>query len=288
MAAKNAGVTVSVRSSLRARSARKTLVPLSAIGLLLAAAAPAHPAEYTASANCEGTEEIESGSAFAGAECGYGISYPTFGFVSATSEADPTGLYASAHGAGYLDGTADAIISDNYFVASGGSPGSTGTLDFTFYVHGISADPSAIGQAEITADNPAVPVTTPGGDILFEQSIDGVDTVSATSSLGVGVTLGVPNGIEVDLHLYSLAGYIDFSDTVELVGIEAFDSNGNPISGDIMGDGGFDYSVLAANNAAALGLTAANAPEAPTWALLLIGFAGLGGATLYRGRSRPA
>jgi hypothetical protein len=47
------------------------------------------------------------------------------------------------------------------------------------------------------------------------------------------------------------------------------------------GDGGFDYVALAASNAAALGLdggVVAGVPEPSTWAMLLIGFAGLGGA----------
>lgn len=266
----------------------KAFVHVWAVALALSAAAPAHPAEYTASANCVGKQDVESGSAFAGAECGYSITYPTNGFISAFSEADSTGLYASAHGAGYDDGTADAILSDNYFVASGGVPGAPGTLVFTYYVHGLSADPTANGQVRLTADNPAIPLTIPGGDVVFEQSILGVDTVAATSSLAVGVALGLPNAIEVDLNLYSLAGVIDFSDTVKLVGIKAFNSAGDPIGGDVMGDGGVDYSKLAASNAAALGLRAGGVPEASTWAMLLTGFAGLGGMTLYRARNRAA
>jgi hypothetical protein len=49
----------------------------------------------------------------------------------------------------------------------------------------------------------------------------------------------------------------------------------------ITGDGGIDYVALAASNAAALGLdvvVVAGVPEASTWAMMLIGFAGLGGA----------
>jgi hypothetical protein len=201
-----------------------------------------------------------------------------WGFISASSEADATGLYASAHGAGYTDGTADAIISDNFFVASGvGPPGSAGSLVFTYYLHGLSSDPSASGQVRLTADNPAMPSATPGGNIVFEQTIEGVATVSATSSLAVGVSLGVPNGIEVDLNLYSLAGFINFSDTVELVGIKVLDSDGKPVAGDVLGNGGVDYSALAASNAAALGLNGGTtAPEASTWAMLLIGFLSLG------------
>ena len=81
----------------------KAFVRLAVIGALLGAAAPVHPAEYTASANCGGSEDVELGSTFAGAECGYPITYPYLGFISASSEADPTGLYARAHGAGYTE-----------------------------------------------------------------------------------------------------------------------------------------------------------------------------------------
>jgi hypothetical protein len=267
----------------------KAFVRPCVIGALLCAAAPGHAAEYTASANCGGSQQVVSGSTSAGAECGYPITYPVFGFISASSEADSAGLYVAAHGAGYNDGTADAIVSDNFFVASGVLPaGSPGSLVFTYYVHGLTADPSAMGQVRLTADNPSMPSTAPGGNVVFEQTIQGAATIETTSSLAVGVSLGVPTGIEVDLNLYSLAGYIDFSDTVELVGIKALDSAGNPISGDVTGDGGFDYTTLAADNAAALGLNAAPAPEASTWALIVVGFAGLAYAARRRNGPRRA
>lgn len=265
----------------------KAYVRLSAVGLLLSAANPVRPAEYSALANCGGNQDNESGAAAAGANCGYSITYPSVGFVSAFSEADATGLYVSAHGAGYTDATADAITSDNYSMsAGGGPPGATGSVVFTYYVHGLSADPSADGQIRLTADNPAFPVINPGQDVVFEQTVKGVATVANVSSLAVGVALGVPNAIEVDLNLYSLAGYIDFSDTVELVGIKVLDSDGKPIGGDVTGDGGFDYTTLAAANAAALGLNVGGVPEASTWGMLLTGFAGLGGVALYRERLR--
>ena len=264
----------------------KAFVRLCVIGALLCAAAPGHPAEYTASANCGGSQQVVSGSTYAGAECGYPITYPVLGFISATSEANSSGLYVSAHGAGYTDGTADAIMSDNYFVASGAVPtGSPGTLVFTYYVHGLSADPSAMGRVLLTADNPEIITSS---DILFEQSVDGAAVISSTGSLGVGVTIGVPTAIETDLNLYSLSGFIDFSDTVELVGVQVLDSNGDPISATVTGDGGFNYSALAASNAAALGLNAAPAPEASTWAVIVVGFAGLAYAARRRNGQRRA
>jgi hypothetical protein len=268
--------------------AAKAFIGLSVIGLLLSATTPLQAATYYASANCGGTEQNNTSGTAAGAECGYGITYPSLGFVSATSEADATGLYARAHGAGYTDGTADAVMSDNYSMPTGGAvPGSPGSLVFTYYIHGLSADPAANGQVRLTADNPAILPPFPGADVVFEKAIEGVATVASVNSLAVGVTLGVPNAIEVDLNLYSLAGVIDFSDTVELVGIEVLDNNGNPISGDVTGDGGFDYTKLAASNAAVLGLDGATAaPEASTWAMLLTGFLSLGGAMLKRTRIR--
>ncbi len=287
MASKTATAAVFVMGLSSRGSAMKACVRLSVLGLLLGAAAPAHPAEYTASANCGGKQDLELGATFAGAECGYAVTYPYPGFISASSEANAAGLYASAHGSGSEDGTADAIFSDNFFVASGGAPGSVGSLVFTYYVHGLSADPSASGEVRLTADNPAMPSTILGGNVVFEQSVEGVATVSATSSLAVGVSLGLPNAIEVDLNLYSLAGFINFSDTVELVGIKVLDDNGRPVAGDVTGDGGFDYTKLAASNAAALGLNGATAaPEASTWAMLLIGFLSLGGARLRGDRRR--
>lgn len=285
MASKRATVAFFVFDPFLGGSAMKAFVRLSAIGALLGATAPVHSAEYTASANCGGSQDIESSSAAAGAECGYAITYPSLGFVSASSESDPTGLYASAHGAGYTDGMADAIVSDNYFVAGGGAPG---TIVFTYYVHGLSASPTASGQVTLTADNPLIPVIVAGQDVVYEQAINGVATVAATSSLAVGVTLGVPTAIEVDLNLYSLAGFIDFSDTVELVGIKVLDSDGALVNGDVMGDGGVDYTKLAASNALALGLQTVSVPEASTWAMLLTGFVSLAGAMLCRARSSAA
>ncbi len=104
----------------------------------------------------------------------------------------------------------------------------------------------------------------------------------------MGVTIGVPTAIETDLNLYSLSGFIDFSDTVELVGVQVLDSNGDPISATVTGDGGFNYSALAASNAAALGLNAAPAPEASTWAMIVVGFAGLAYAARRRNGQRRA
>jgi hypothetical protein len=54
------------------------------------------------------------------------------------------------------------------------------------------------------------------------------------------------------------------------------------------GDGGFDYVALAASNAAALGLNVSGVPEPSTWTMMLIGFAGFGGAVLRRARKGAA
>jgi hypothetical protein len=263
----------------------KAIVGISVIGLLLGAVAPLHAAEYFASANCEGKFDSESGADFAGAVCSNSAS--STAFLSASSEADASGLHAAAHGADFNDASADAVLTDNYFVASGGPPGTPGTLDFTYYVHGISADPSAMGSVLVTADNTNV-FTDPAAAIVFEKDINGAAVIAGTGTLGVGVTIGVPTAVETDLHVLSLQGFIDFSDTVELVGIQAFDSDGHPISATITGDGGFNYSALAASNAAALGLNAGSVPEASTWMMLLAGFVSLGGAMLFRSRSGAA
>lgn len=180
------------------------------------------------------------------------------GFITAEATADSTGLHAYAAGDFGYEAEGTAFVSDNYFLPSGGAPGSPGTLDMTFYVHGVTPSSNAVGHVKVTAYNSAV--SGPGP--VVDQDIDGIDTVATTGSLGLAVELGIPNNISERLDLYSTQGIIDFSDTVELVGIAVLDSHGKPVSGDVTGDGGLDYTKLAVSNAAALGLNVGGVPEA--------------------------
>jgi hypothetical protein len=165
--------------------------------------------------------------------------------------------------------------------------GSPGNLVFTYYVHGVTSGPLAKGRVLVTVDSTQV-YTDPSAAIAFIQYISGVDGVASKGALGVAIDFDAANNIETALQLYSEQGEIDFNDTVELVGIQAFDSAGRPVAATITGDGGFDYSALAASNAAALGLDVSGVPETSTWAMMLIGFAGLGGAMLRRARRGAA
>jgi hypothetical protein len=269
----------------------KAFVGISIMGLPMGASTPLHAAQFFASANCGDrsgtTYDISSRQASEG--CENSIDYPNY--VLAASEADAGGLHAEAHGDGSILGQTTAVISDNYLVSAGpGLAGSPGSLVFTYHVHGVSADPQAKGRVLVTVDSTEA-YTDPSAAIAFIQYIDGVDTVASKGALGVAIEFGTPNNIETALQLYSERGEIDFDSTVELVGIQAFDSAGKPVAATITGDGGFDYSALAASNAAALGLDGsgvAGAPEASTWAMMLIGFAGLGGAMLHRARTGAA
>jgi hypothetical protein len=266
----------------------KVFAGMSILGLLMGASTPLHAAQYFASVNCGDrsgtTYDISPRQASEG--CENSIDFPNY--VEAASEADAGGLHADAHGDGSILGQSTAVISDNYLVSAGpGLAGSPGSLVFTYYVHGVTADPLAKGRVLVTVDSTQV-YTDPSAAIAFIQYIDGVDTVAGKGALGVAINFDSPNNIETALQLYSERGTIDFDSTVELVAIQALDSAGRPVAATITGDGGFDYSALAASNAAALGLNVSGVPEPSTWAMMLIGFAGLGGAMLKRARTGAA
>jgi hypothetical protein len=267
----------------------KAFAGISILVLLMGASAPLHAAQYFASVNCadrSGTT-YDISSTNAGEGCENSIDYPNY--VEAAAQANAGGLHAEAHGDGHLLGQSTAVASDNYLVSAGpGLAGSPGSLVFTYHVHGVSADPSAKGRVLVTVDSTEV-YTDPSAAIAFIQYIDGVDSVASNGALGVAFNFGTPNNIETALSIYSDQGEIDFNNTVELVGIQAFDSAGRPVAATITGDGGVDYVALAASNAAALGLdVSSGVPEASTWAMMLIGFAGLGGAMLRRARRGAA
>jgi hypothetical protein len=265
----------------------KAFVGISVVSLLLGATTPLHAAAYLASVNCgdrNGTVYEES-SRDASEGCSNSIDYPSY--VAAGAEANAGGLHADAHGDGHITPQSEANMSDNYLVsAAPGLAGAKGSLVFTYYVHGVSADPLAKGRVWVTVDSTEV-YTDPAAATAFIQYIDGVDSVASKGAIGVAFTFDAVQNIETTLSLYSEQGDINFDSTVELVGIQAFDSAGKPVAATITGDGGFDYGKLAASNAAALGLDVSGVPEASTWAMMLIGFAGLGGAML-RGARRGA
>jgi hypothetical protein len=253
----------------------KTLIGISILGMLMNAALPLRAAEYFASTNCQnrGGAVYETSTTFASSGCANSIDYP--GFVTAGAEAADETLHADAHGDGHLDAEAVAVMSDNYLVSAGpGQTGASGSIVFTYYVHGVSTDPHAMGRVLVTVDSTAV-YTDPSAAIAFIQYIAGADSVASQGAMGVAFEFGVAQNIETGLTLSSENGEINFDSTVELVGIQAFDSAGKPVSATITGDGGFDYSALAASNAAALGLDVSGVPESSTWAMMLVGFAGL-------------
>ena len=165
-----------------------------------------------------------------------------------------------------------------------GLAGTTGTLNFTYYVHGVTSDPDAKGKVLVSVDSTDV-YTDPAAAIAFVQNIDGADSFAGKGAIGVSFQFGGANDIETALGLESERGTINFDDTVELIGIQALNSAGKPVAASIIGDSGIDYVALAASTPPRLAWTAAassGVPEASTWAMLLIGFAGLGGAALRR------
>jgi hypothetical protein len=261
----------------------KPFARISILGLLLVAAAPGRAAVFSASANCGnyGGGSYTANSTSASEGCSNSIDYPKS--VVAGAEADAGGLHAGAQGDGHLLGQAGAGVRDNYLVSAGPNlAGATGTLVFTYNIHGVTSGPFAKGRVLVTVDDAAV-YTDPAAAVAFLQYFDGGDLgVDSEGGLGIAINFDSPNDIETYLEVYSESGFIDFNSTVELVGIQAFNSAGKPVSATITGDGGFDYSALAASNAAALGLNAGAVPEPSTWAMLLIGFAGLGYAGYRR------
>jgi hypothetical protein len=254
----------------------KAFAGISILGLLLGASAPGHATTYFAQGKCggSGTYDIETNRS-ANEGCAFSTQNNT-NFVEASAEADPGGLHADAHGDNHDIGQATAVITDNYLVTAQGLAGTTGTLKFDYYIHGVTADPHAKGKVLVSVDSTEI-YTDPAAAIAFVQYIDGADSVASQGAIGVSFQFGGANDIETALELESDNGTIDFDSTVELVGIQAFDSAGKPVAASIIGDSGIDYVALAASNAKALGLDGgggvAVVPEASTWAMLLIGFA---------------
>jgi hypothetical protein len=269
----------------------KAFFGISILGLLVGASAPVHATTYFAQAKCggAGTYDIETNRP-ADDGCAFSTQNNT-NFVEAGAEADPGGLHADAHGDNHEDGQATAVITDSYLVTFPGLAGTSGTLKFTYYVHGVTSDPGAKGKVLVSVDSEDV-YTDPAAAIAFIQYIDGAETVAGQGAIGVSFQFGGANDIETALELESENGTINFDSTAELIGIQAFNSAGKPVAASIVGDSGIDYVALAASNAKALGLDdgggVAGVPEASTWAMMLIGFAGLGGAALYRARRGAA
>jgi hypothetical protein len=272
----------------------KAFAGISILGLLMSASAPVHATTYFAQAKCggAGTYDIETNRA-ADDGCAFATQDNT-DFVEAGAEADPGGLHADAHGDNHEDGQATAVITDSYLVTSAGLAGTKGTLNFTYYVHGVTSDPHAKGKVLVSVDSTDV-YTDPAAAIAFVQNIDGADSFAGKGAIGVSFQFGGANDIETALELESERGTINFDDTVELIGIQALNSAGKPVAASIIGDSGIDYVALAASNAKALGLgvgggggVSSVVPEASTWAMMLLGFAGLGGAMLRRARRGAA
>jgi hypothetical protein len=259
-------------------------IGLSAAAFLLALAAPVHAADYYVSVRCgAGLPSTNDSSFDASNGCSNSINYPNY--VLAAADANSGGLHAEAHGDGHQIGQADAILTDNYVVNAPGMSGAPGTLKFTYYIHGTSAGPNSQGRVELSVSSNDV-YTDPLSAIAFVQYFNGKALVGTTAGLGVALTFGAGNNIATWLDLYSGQGEINFDSTVLLVGLQAFDSAGNPVNATITGDGGLDYSALAASNAASLGLGVSSVPEPSTWALMLVGFAAAG--LIYRRSARSA
>ncbi len=257
----------------------KTFVGMSIFGLLLGASAPVHATSYYASTRCgvdAPTYDEETNKA---AEDGCAFSTPD-GAVEAAADADPGGLHADAIASDLYIGQATAVITDSYLVTSPGLAGTSGTLKFTYFVHGVTSGAHAKGRVLVTVNSTDV-YTDPAASIAFIQYIDSAETVAGEGAIGVSFQFGGANDIETALQLQADRGTVDFDDTVELIGIQALNSAGKPVAASITGDSGIDYVALAASNAKALGLEGGGGgvsavPEASTWAMILLGFAGLG------------
>jgi hypothetical protein len=78
---------------------------------------------------------------------------------------------------------------------------------------------------------------------------------------------GIPTEFSTELELRVSAGFVDFSNTLAITGITAFDENGETISATFVGDTGVDYAALARQNRE---LSAV--PEPQSWLMMLLGF----------------
>jgi hypothetical protein len=215
-------------SAIRGELIMKAFIGISILGLLVSATAPVHATTYFAQAKCggSGTYDIETNRS-ADEGCSYSTQDFT-NFVEASAEADLGGLHADAHGDGHDLGQATAVITDNYLVTAPALAGTTGTLKFNYYVHGVTSDPHAKGTVLVSVDSTDV-YTDPAAAIAFVQNIDGADSFAGKGAIGVSFQFGGANDIETALELQSENGTIDFDDTVELIGIQAFDSAGKPV-----------------------------------------------------------
>ena len=250
--------------------------------------APARAATFNAVANC-GTaygqptfdQMITERSADAGCandDKGY---FPP-GFASADAAGDDlTGLHAEAQASHAHTAQAGVEEDDTVVAAAPGLAGQPGTISLTYFVDGYSSlDASGRVQVIIGSNGDYVPRIDQvvDGPVTFGQNV----TADLNATFGSGVSIGAYLGIS------TYAGDINFFHTFELIGIQAFDSAGNPVTATFTGEDGLDYGTLAAANAAALGGGASSVPEPSTWALMAVGFAGLGlaGARQRRRRGR--
>jgi len=255
------------------------------LALLLAAPGPGAWAQpiYNALTSCAYGTETRSTTPFSASSACSGadpFDTPDRTIDGAAAAALSGTLHAEASGQG-LGTSALALASyyDDVRSLVTGMNGLAGTVAVTTFYEGGTFVPGTIGMMEL--------LDSRGGQAAHQDFTGQVLFLSGKSTEILPVVFGQTFGLGSVLRIrLDSPGAINFADTTEVIGLQAYDDQGHPVAASFVDDAGVDWGALATANAAAVESISA-VPEEGTLPLLAVGFAALGLA-LRRRTSRRA
>lgn len=256
---------------------RSTLLASVLGGLWLATpAAHALPQQF-ADVACGHVIDSSRSNTEAGASCSDPADLPSFSTATAIARPGDVHAFASTDDR-RLGPYARAIFVDDA-IADGGPAllGKPGWVSVTLHVDGGAAAAGTYGTMYLQTPQDA----GEGTELVHEDFTGAAKMISITKTEIIPVVYGDFFGVGAILTVLVDIGTLDFSNTAELIGIQAFDSAGNPVSATFWDDDhSTEWGAIAAANAAALppdgpaGPSGVPEPAAP--ALLALAIVALG------------
>jgi hypothetical protein len=200
--------------------------------------------------------------------------------------------YAASEAAAYSTDTLNQAGSGAGFIYLGfsidGSVTSVGngqTQTFLDYQIGSGSIFTTFSAQTVDGTSTIISPTNAGGSLAgFSASGASLSGSGTVFSFMTPITLGTNFDLTLALYASSYPGIVngvednDFFSTAKLTSISVFDAAGHPLDVAITSASGTRYDAFGAH------VDASAAPEAATWAMLLLGFGGVG-AVLRRGRA---
>jgi hypothetical protein len=223
-----------------------------------------------------------------------------FGVLKASSSGSYTG--DPGFGFGYTEGEGAAVSTDTLptptgkfvqfgFTIDGSASAAKSSQAQTFFNYQINSGPIfTIFVANVLGDSSSVrgldgsSIVDLAGFTVAPGSASGKDTVyTFRTELPSNPTFDLTLGLYAGSYPSPLGGVanVDFSETVRLSSIQTFDASGDIVDfGSITGASGRIYDATGVH------IAVVSAPEPSTWAMMLLGFAGMGYAGYRRTQRR--